>query len=607
MHHCHCEEEEESSLLIIIRLIISLALLLFAIFNPIKQLPSLYIYIVSYLVIGYDVLFRAVKNLFTGHPFDENLLMSIASICGFFIEGYMESVLVILLYQLGELLQDKAVDSSRKSIQKLLDIKVDKAHRINDDNVDDIDAYDIQIGDILLVKTGERIPVDGVIVEGQVSLDTSSLTGESLPLERGEGDNVLSGSINLNATIKMRATKLVGESTSAQILECIEQSEKQKANSEKFITKFAKIYTPVVIGVAILLVLIPTLCGGNFHDWLYRGCIFLVISCPCALVISIPLTFFVGIGSSAKKGVIFKGGNHLETLSKIQTILFDKTGTITKGTLKVLSYTNDETLKVAAIAESFSNHPIAKAIVEAYKGEFEQGKDYHEYAGLGVEVQYQDKIIKVGKLKYVDSNDLYQEQDNNEGTPVYVSINDTCIGSIVIGDEAKDEAKEAISILKGYGIKTGIVSGDNNRIVKAIGEQVDIDMVFGEQLPLQKVEKIEELQKDGPVAFVGDGINDAPALLKSSVGIAMGTLGSEAAVESGDVILMNDNLKSLCDAIKVSKKTVRIAKQNLVFIVLFKLISMVLGALGILPMWGAVVADVGVCLLTILNSLRVRL
>ena len=603
MANCSCHEEhEESKLPIIIRLIVSLLLLVLAYFNPFSQIPSLYIYIVSYLVISYDIIIKAFKNLFTGHPFDEHFLMMVASICGFFIEGYAESVLVMLLYQFGELLQDVAVDNSHKSIENLLNLKIDKAHLLKDGEVSDIEADDIEVDDLLLVKAGERIPVNGVITEGSTILDMSALTGESLPQNKDQGDEVLSGSINLTTTITIKALKKSQESTASQILNCIEESDMNKADSEKFMTKFAKIYTPTVILLAILLAVIPLIFGGEFKQWLYRACIFLVISCPCALVISIPLSFFIGIGSSARKGAVFKGANHLEKLAKVQTMIFDKTGTLTKGTLKVLEYSNQETLKLAAIAEKNSNHPIAKAIVEAYQGIVESASNYYEEAGKGMSAKYKDKEIRVGKIDFVKNG----IEIDKTGTICHVSYGDDYYGYIVIADQIKEDAKEAIARFKTQNIQTVMLSGDNSKIANSIGQDLNIDAVKADLLPLEKVQSIEEYKKTGVVGFVGDGINDAPGLIKSDIGIAMGKVGSEAAIESGDVIIMNDKISTIVSAHKIAKKTLRILKQNIFFILLIKIASMVLGAFGVLPMWGAVIADVGVCILAILSSLRIR-
>ncbi len=575
-------------------------------------IPPLYIFLVGYLIVGLPVVYSALKNIFKGNFFDENFLMSLATICAFFVNEYSEAVMVMLLYQVGELLQDMAVDNSHKSIKGLLDMKEIIVHRIaSNGEIEDIEIEKANIGDVFLVKPGERIALDGKIVEGETTLDMSPLSGESLPVEKHKDDGVLSGSININGIIKVKVEKVYNESTVNKILECIESATVSKTQSERFVTKFAKIYTPIVVVAAVLLVVIPTILGYPFSDWLYRACTLLVVSCPCALVISIPLTFFIGIGVSSKKGILMKGSNYLELLDKMDTILFDKTGTLTKGKLsisKVVAANQNEIIDTAAIVESYSNHPIAEAIKKSSKEDVAKHKieDYKEVAGEGIEAKVDGNLIKVGKWAYVSNNSA--DSSDEIGSIVHVSKNGNYLGYIVVSDTVKDDAALAMTELKSKGIKTVMVSGDNAKNAHSVGDKIGIDQIHSDLLPNQKVEVLDDyLNKrkgEGKVGFVGDGINDAPVIAKSDIGIAMGGLGSEAAIEVSDVVVMNDSLTSLINAKDISKKTVRIVRQNIVMVVVIKVVAMILGAFGELPMWAAVISDVGVCLLAILNSLR---
>lgn len=571
----------------------------------------LYFFIVGYVIVGASVVIGAIKNIFKGNFFDETFLMSVATICAFFVQEYSEAVMVMLLFQIGELLQDIAVDNSHKSIKNLLDMKEIVVHKVVGEETEDVEIEKAIVGDIFLVKPGERIPLDGKVVEGTTSLDMSPLSGESIPVEKQIGDEVLSGSINLNGLIKVRAEKAYDESTVNKILECIENATVSKTQSEKFVTKFSKIYTPIVVAAAVLLVAIPSIINpATFSTWLYKACILLVVSCPCALVISVPLAYFIGIGVSSKKGILMKGSNYLEILDKMDTVLFDKTGTLTKGKLsvtKVVSENQKEILDAAALVEKFSTHPIAKAIAnmseEVHKDH--EIDNYKEVFGEGIEAVVDGEIVKVGKIGYVG----FENQNTSEeaGTIVHVSKGGKYLGYIVVSDTVKNDAKTAMSQLKTKGVRTVMVSGDNERNAKSVGDNIGIDDVHYNLLPNQKVEVLDqylEHKGTGKVGFVGDGINDAPVIAKSDVGIAMGGLGSEAAIEVSDVVVMNDSLSSLVNAKEISKQTIRIVYQNIVMIIVIKSAAMILGIFDALPMWGAVISDVGVCLLAILNALR---
>lgn len=587
-HHQHCCGSSNSST--IFRAIT--ALLLFA-----GGFKFSILFFLAYIIAGWDVIFKAAKNITKGHVFDENFLMSAATIGALCIKEYPEAVMVMILYQIGEYFQHKAVEKSRHSISELMDIRPDYANLCGEK----VSPREVKVGDIITVNTGEKIPLDGIVTEGHASLDTSALTGESVPRTVSTGDSVISGCINLNGVLKIKVTKEFGESTVTKILELVEHASSKKARTEKFITKFAAYYTPAVVILALMIAFIPPLfITGN---WIERALTFLVISCPCALVISIPLSFFAGIGSASKNGILIKGSNYLELLAKPDTVVFDKTGTLTKGVFKVREIHSDEPdfLKYAAYAESASSHPIAAAIREAYGQEIPEQNNIEEIAGLGIKAVIDGKEILAGSAKLVKTEPI-----NTDGSVVYVSINGNYCGYIVIADEVKDDSKETIEKLKTLGIKTVMLTGDSKNTADKVQKKLGVDMAFAELLPEDKVNKLEKIIKTagGSVIFVGDGINDAPVLTRADVGIAMGGLGSDAAIEAADAVIMDDSPSKLITSIKIARKTMRIVKQNIVFALGVKALFLILGGIGIMTMWGAVFADVGVALLAVLNSLR---
>lgn len=587
-----------------------IALIIALIIENTTTIPSIIFFIVAYLIAGYEVLLTAIRNILKGDFFDENFLMSIATIGAIVVGSYEEAVAVMLFYDLGEFFQSMAVNSSRKSIHSLMNLHTEYATLLKDGKEIKIKSEDIKVDDELLIKVGERIPVDGVVVFGNSVLDTSALTGESLPRKVKENDEVLSGCLNNSAVFTMKATKEVRESTVSKVLELVENAANKKAPIEKFITKFSKVYTPIVVLLAILIVAIPTMIQGidTFHIWLYRGCTFLVISCPCALVISIPLGLFAGIGAASKKGVLVKGGNYLEKLSEIDTVVFDKTGTITKGNFQVQEMIGVNTLEYAAYGECLSNHPIALSIVETYGKALDSKRihDYKEIAGHGVSVIFDNKLLLVGNEKLLIENNINFERVNVIGSIVYVAYDGNYIGYLVIRDEIKETSKEAIEKLKGVGItKTIMLTGDKKEIAQSIAKEVAIDVVHAELLPQDKVSVLETyLDKNHVVGFVGDGINDAPVLMRSDIGIAMGGIGSDAAIEASDIVLMNDDLSTLPSAIKIARKTKGILKQNIIFSIGIKVLVLILTAFGLANMWMGVFADVGVTLIAILNAMR---
>ena len=587
-HHQHCCGSSNSST--IFRAIT--ALLLFA-----GGFKFSILFFLAYIIAGWDVIFKAAKNITKGHVFDENFLMSAATIGALCIKEYPEAVMVMILYQIGEYFQHKAVEKSRHSISELMDIRPDYANLRGEK----VSPREVKVGDIITVNTGEKIPLDGIVTEGHASLDTSALTGESVPRTVSTGDSVISGCINLNGVLKIKVTKEFGESTVTKILELVEHASSKKARTEKFITKFAAYYTPAVVILALMIAFIPPLfITGN---WIERALTFLVISCPCALVISIPLSFFAGIGSASKNGILIKGSNYLELLAKPDTVVFDKTGTLTKGVFKVREVHSDEPdfLKYAAYAESASSHPIAAAIREAYGQEIPEQNNIEEIEGLGIKAIIDGKEILAGSAKLVKTEPI-----NTDGTVVYVSINGNYCGYIVIADEVKDDSKETIEKLKTLGIKTVMLTGDSKNTADKVQKKLGVDNAFAELLPEDKVNKLEKIIKTagGSVIFVGDGINDAPVLTRADVGIAMGGLGSDAAIEAADAVIMDDSPSKLITSIKIARKTMRIVKQNIVFALGVKALFLILGGIGIMTMWGAVFADVGVALLAVLNSLR---
>lgn len=576
------------------------------------------LFIISYIIVGGDVVKRAVKNIFKGQVFDENFLMSIATIGAFFIGEYPEGVAVMLFYQVGELFQSYAVGKSRKSIASLMDIRPDYANVKKGDELVKVDPDEVQIGDIIVIKAGEKIPLDGKVIEGSSMIDTSALTGESVPREVEVGSDILSGCININGVITAEVTKEFGESTVSKILDLVENASSKKSNSEQFITKFARYYTPVVVIIAVFLAIIPPLVidGATFSDWIYRALAFLVVSCPCALVISIPLSFFGGIGGASKKGVLVKGSNYLEALAETEIVVFDKTGTLTKGVFNVQEIhpegvSKEELLELTAHAESYSNHPISLSLKRAYSKEIDNGRisDVEEISGHGVIATVDGKKVMAGNIKLMKMMDIPYFKGELIGTIVHVAVHNKYIGYIVIADEVKEDSAQAIKELKAANIKqTVMLTGDNKSIGSKVAKELGLDKVYAELLPADKVEKLEELfsqkSKKGKLAFVGDGINDAPVLARADIGIAMGGLGSDAAIEAADVVIMTDEPSKIATTMKISKKTLKIAHQNIVFAIGIKIIVLILSAFGITTMWAAIFADVGVTIIAVLNAFR---
>lgn len=576
------------------------------------------LFIISYIIVGGDVVKRAVKNIFKGQVFDENFLMSIATIGAFFIGEYPEGVAVMLFYQVGELFQSYAVGKSRKSIASLMDIRPDYAIVKKGDELVKVDPDEVQIGDIIVIKAGEKIPLDGKVIKGSSMIDTSALTGESVPREVEVGSDILSGCININGVITAEVTKEFEESTVSKILDLVENASSKKSNSEQFITKFARYYTPVVVIIAVFLAIIPPLVidGATFSDWIYRALAFLVVSCPCALVISIPLSFFGGIGGASKKGVLVKGSNYLEALAETEIVVFDKTGTLTKGVFNVQEIhpegvSKEELLELTAHAESYSNHPISLSLKRAYSKEIDNGRisDVEEISGHGVIATVDGKKVMAGNIKLMKMMDIPYFKGELIGTIVHVAVNNKYIGYIVIADEVKEDSAQAIKELKAANIKqTVMLTGDNKSIGSKVAKELGLDKVYAELLPADKVEKLEELfsqkSKKGKLAFVGDGINDAPVLARADIGIAMGGLGSDAAIEAADVVIMTDEPSKIATTMKISKKTLKIAHQNIVFAIGIKIIVLILSAFGITTMWAAIFADVGVTIIAVLNAFR---
>lgn len=577
------------------------------------------IFAASYLLVGGKILLRAGKNIARGQVFDENFLMSIATLGAFFIGEYPEGVAVMLFYQVGELFQDLAVNRSRKSIADLMDIRPDFANLLVGDELKRVSPEEVKIGDSIVVKPGEKIPLDGIVTEGISAVDTSALTGESVPRELETGATALSGFININGVLRIQVTKIYEDSTVAKILELVQNASSKKAPTENFITKFARYYTPFVVFSAVAIATIPPLVigGAVFNDWLYRALVFLVISCPCALVVSIPLGFFGGIGGASKKGILIKGGNFLEALNDVETVIFDKTGTLTKGVFKVTDvvsaggFTEDELMRAAAYAEIYSNHPIAKSIIKAYGKEVDKQRieSYEEVAGHGIRAVIDEDEILAGNKKLMIRGSVSYDDVRNLGTVVYISINGKYAGHIVISDEVKDDSLSAILELKALGIKnTVMLTGDSKAVGKKIGEMLGIDEVYSELLPVDKVERMEYFVKQksqsGKIIFVGDGINDAPVLARADIGIAMGGLGSDAAIEAADIVIMTDEPSKIPTAIKIAKRTRNIVWQNISFALGVKFIFLMMGALGFANMWEAVFADVGVTVIAVINATR---
>ena len=628
--------EEEDTGKIKKKLLIGGILFVLGIFVP-KTLfiPKLAVFLVSYLVIGGDVLLSAFKNILNGQVFDENFLMAIATIGAFAIGEYPEGVAVMLFYQLGELLQGIAVNNSRKSIVSLMDIRPDYANIKVGEGIKKVSPEEIKVGEIIVVKPGEKVPLDGKIVKGASTFDTSALTGESLPREAKAGDDVLSGFINKNGLIEIQVAKVFSESTVSKILYLMENAGSKKSKTENFITKFARYYTPVVVITALIVAIFPPLLiqGATFSDWIYRALIFLVVSCPCALVISIPLGFFGGIGGASRHGILIKGTNYLEVLNNLESVVMDKTGTLTKGIFKVTEvntennikindFQNNKTeltkpllLKYAAHIEKFSNHPIAQSIVAEYENSVSKVdenvvKDFEEISGFGIKVNINNHQFLAGNSKLMNLENITFDKKENLGTAIYLAADGKYIGNILISDEVKEDSARAIKGMKENGVKEIVMlTGDNEAIGKNIAEKLGIDKVFTELLPNEKVEKLEEIYKTksekGKVAFVGDGINDAPVLARADLGIAMGGAGSDAAIEAADVVIMNDEPSKIVTAIKIAKKTKEIVWQNITIAFAIKIVVMALGLFGDATMWEAVFADVGVALLAVLNATRV--
>ena len=599
-------------------LIIGTILYLIAVIGDFQGTLGLILFGASYLLIGGEVVLTAIKNIAKGQVFDENFLMTVATIGAFTINQYPEAVAVMLFYEIGETIQGYAVNKSRSSISSLMDIRADYANIIINGKEKKVSPETVKVEDVILVKPGEKVPLDGVVIEGESFIDTSALTGESVPRKIVPNDEILSGGINTSGLLKVKVTKKFGESTVSRILEMVENAASKKADTEKFITKFAKVYTPIVVVLAILIAVIPSIFikDALFSTWLYRALVFLVVSCPCALVVSVPLGFFAGIGGASKKGVLVKGSNYLELLKDLETVVFDKTGTLTEGVFSVTEInTNgidkEKLIEVAAMAESFSNHPIAISIIKEYGKEIDKEviKEYKEILGRGIKAVINNEEVLVGNSKLMNEfNILYNEVDSI-GTVVYCAINGEFKGSIVISDKIKENAVEALINLKKAGVKkTVMLTGDNKKTAYKVGEKINIDEVHSELLPLDKVKEVEEIMKrsnkNGKLAFVGDGVNDAPVLARADIGIAMGGIGSDAAIEAADIVLMKDDINALVDAINVSKKTNKILWQNIVFALGIKILVMVLGTFGIANMWTAVFADVGVTIIAIINSTR---
>lgn len=603
-----------------IKIIIALILFLIAF---IIKFPNEWInnaiYIISYIIVGFDIVKKAVRNIIRGKVFDENFLMAVATIGAFGIGEFPEAVAVMLLYQIGELFQSYAVDKSRKSISSLMDIRPDFANVERDGKLQKVDPDEVKIGEIIVIKPGEKVPLDGIVIEGDSSLDTKALTGETLPKNVTISDEVLSGCINVHGVIKIKVTKEFGESTVSKILDLVENASSKKSKSENFITKFAQYYTPIVVIIAVIFAIIPPIFiqDATFSEWIYRALSFLVVSCPCALVISIPLSFFGGIGGASKMGILIKGSNYLEAISNTETIVFDKTGTLTEGVFEVqkvnaIGISQEELLKLTAYAEDYSNHPIAMSVKKAYNQEIDKKQiiKIQELSGLGIDAKIGEQEVLVGNEKLMNKYSINFTKSDEIGTILYIAVNGKYAGYILIADKIKKDSALAIKNLKKNNVKqTVMLTGDRKAVGENVAKQLGIDKVYTELLPDGKVEKVEELLKakseKGKLAFVGDGINDAPVLALADIGIAMGGLGSDAAIEAADVVLMTDEPSKIVDAIHLSKRTMRIVRENIVFAISVKVLVLILSALGISTLWEAVFADVGVSIIAIINALRV--
>jgi len=613
------DEEGDNRKKQITKLVIGGALFVVGMIFKFPNWLELTIFLISYIIVGGKVVLSAVKGIARGQVFSEHFLMSVATIGAFFVGEYPEGVAVMLFYLLGEMFEDMAVDHSRKSIGALMDIRPDYANLKVDDELKKVSPEEVSIGDIIVVKPGEKVPLDGKVIEGTSMVDTAALTGESVPRELEPGSNALSGFINKNGVLTVEVTKEFGESTVSKILDLVQNASSKKAPTEKFITKFAHYYTPVVVFGALALAVIPPLViqGATFSEWIYRALVFLVVSCPCALVLSIPLGFIGGIGGASKRGILVKGGNYLEALNNVEAVVFDKTGTLTKGVFKVTEsnpqngYTDKELIEYAAHAESYSNHPIALSIISAYNAEIDKNRieDYQEIAGHGIKVKVNGKEVLAGNTRLMTSGNIKYNDVDTLGTVVHVAIDKKYAGSIVISDEVKEDSAIAIKELKALGVgKTVMLTGDLKVVADKIGKKLGLDEVYSELLPADKVEKIESLEikksQKGKIVFVGDGINDAPVLARADIGMAMGGLGSDAAIEAADVVIMTDEPSKIASAIKIAKRTRSIVSQNIVFALGVKAVFLVLGALGVASMWEAVFADMGVAIIAVLNAMR---
>lgn len=607
---------------VLIRIIIAFLLLVVLHFVPVKGWLSLVLYLVPYFVIGYDILKKAFKGILNRQVFDENFLMAVATVGAIILGEYTEGVAVMLFYQIGELFQSYAVGKSRRNISELMDIRPDYANIEKDGKLEKVDPDEVEVGSIIVVKPGEKIPIDGIVEYGTTTLNTAALTGESLPRDAKEGDEVISGCINMTGLIKIKTTKEFGDSTVSKILDLVENSSSKKSRSENFITKFARYYTPAVCYGALALAVLPPIVSliigfdPAWDQWIYRALTFLVISCPCALVISIPLSFFAGIGGASKEGVLVKGSNYLEALSEAKYIVFDKTGTLTKGVFEVAGIHDavipeDKLLEYAVYAESFSSHPISRSLCKAYGKEIDQTRvsDVNEISGEGVTAVVDGTSVAAGNIKLMKRLGIECKECGSVGTVVHVAVNGSYAGHILISDQLKPHTKQALEELKKLGMKKLVMlTGDAKRVAESVAKEVGVTDVYSELLPADKVSKVEELLEKKPVkeklVFVGDGINDAPVLSRADIGIAMGALGSDAAIEAADIVLMDDDPLKISKAIHISKKCIRIVYENIYFAIGIKIICLVLGALGIANMWAAIFADVGVMVIAVLNAIR---
>ena len=597
----------------LIRILAAVAVLLLSVLLPVADWIKIVIALAAYGLAGWDVLWGAVRGIAHGQVFDEKFLMAVATLGAIASQDYNEACAVMIFYQIGELFQGIAVGKSRRDIAALMDIRPDTANVLRDGVEQEVSPEEVAVGETIVVKPGEKIPLDGEVIEGSTAVNTAALTGESLPQDKNVGDKVISGSINMTGVIKVRTTSEFGESTVARVLELVENSASKKAKVENFITRFARYYTPCVVIAALILAIIPPLFVGNWWDWVNRALTFLVVSCPCALVVSVPLSFFGGIGGASRKGILIKGSNYLETLSKVNTAVFDKTGTLTKGSFAVTAIhpakvSNDELLDIAAVAECNSNHPIAQSIVAAHKGHInpERVSSVKEIAGRGVEAVIDGRTIYVGNSKLMDDVHADWHECHHVGTVIHIAENGKYLGHIVISDEPKPDSKEAIQKLKALGVKKVVMlTGDSRKVAENVANELGVDEVRAELLPADKVTEVEKLlESDGPLAFVGDGINDAPVLSRADVGIAMGALGSDAAIEAADVVLMDDKPSKIPEAMNIARKTMRIVRQNIIVSLTVKGLVLIITAIGMGNMWYAVFADVGVLILAVLNAMR---